>query len=305
MLDISQIRCDGGTQSRVRIDELTVSEYVEAMADPDTVFPHVVVYHDGTDYWLADGFHRLAAWERIGRSNIPVDVRKGDRRRAILHSVRAATTHGLRRSNEDKRHSVKLLLDDEEWSKWSNREIAKACVVSDHLVAEMRGLTAFSRSEDPNEVRTYTTRHGSTAKMRVAKIGGVKKEKPAELPKQVTDNAASRADVKTLAFPVPERNALAQLARDVLIDKVMELDADLVEAKATIEDLRTKNVNLTNQLAAALAGEAGTVMAGLNSELKPADIAKSRETEEQENIGSQDLAPNEQVDDIWNTEIPF
>jgi hypothetical protein len=36
------------------------------MANPKTAFPPVVVYFDGTDYWLADGFHRLAAWERIG-----------------------------------------------------------------------------------------------------------------------------------------------------------------------------------------------------------------------------------------------
>lgn len=221
MLNISQIRRDGGTQSRVKIDEVTVSEYAEAMADPDTVFPAVIVYYDGTDHWLADGFHRVAAWERIGRNEIPVEIRLGDKRRAILHSLKAATAHGLRRSNEDKRHSVKMLLEDEEWSQWSNREIAKACVVSDHLVAEIRGLTAFSRSEDPNTVRKYRSRHGSTAKMRIRKVGGIKKEKAAELPEVETHNAASRADVKVSAFPIPERNALAQLTHDVLIDKVM------------------------------------------------------------------------------------
>jgi phage gp37-like protein len=306
-LHISQIRRDGGTQSRVKNDEATVAEYAEVMSINVNNFPAVVVFFDGTDHWLADGFHRLAALERIGRtSDFPVHIFKGDRRSAILHSVRSNTTHGLRRSNEDKRHSVKMLLEDEEWALWSNREIAKKCAVSDHLVAEVRtALTAYSRSEDPDTARTYTTRHGSTAKMRVAKIGGVKKEKAAELPEKVTDNAASRADVKVSAFPIPERNALAQLTHDVLIDTVIGLSADLVEARATIEDLRTKNVNLTTQLEAALAGKAGTVMAGLHAQPMHADVAKSREPEEHESFGSQDLAPNEQVEDIWKMEIPF
>jgi ParB-like nuclease domain len=302
-LDISLIRRDGGTQSRVKIDEATVAEYAEAMSDETRPFPPVSVFYDGTDYWLADGFHRLAAWERIGRSDIPVNIRPGDRRRAILCSVVANTLHGLRRSNEDKRHSILMLLEDDEWSKWSNREIAHKCAVSDHLVAEVRTtLTAYSRSDDPNEVRIYKTRHGNTAKMRVAKIGGVRKQKAAELPEEVTYNAASCADVKVLAFPIPERDALAQLTHDELIDKVMALSADLVEARATIEGLRTKNVNLTTQLEAALAGDAGTVMAGLHAQLKHADIAKSGNTEEHESFGTQDLAPN---DDIWNMEIPF
>ena len=127
MLDISQIRRDGGTQSRVKIDEVTVSEYAEAMANPDTVFPPVVVYCDGTDYWLADGFHRVAAWERIGRSDIPVDIRRGDQRRAILHSLAANAANGLRRTNDDKRRAVLTLLEDPEWSQWPQGKIADTC----------------------------------------------------------------------------------------------------------------------------------------------------------------------------------
>ena len=36
--------------------------------------------------------------------------------------------HGLRRSNADKRRAVLTLLNNEEWAKWSAREIAKACL---------------------------------------------------------------------------------------------------------------------------------------------------------------------------------
>ncbi|MCU4654354.1 hypothetical protein N8I71_16055 [Roseibacterium sp. SDUM158016] len=120
MLEITEIRTDGGTQSRVALCEETVSQYAEAMEDPNTVFPPVIVYFDGVDHWLADGFHRFAAWERIGRTDIPADVRKGDRRQAILHSVAANTRHGLRRTNDDKRRAVLMLLKDAEWTQWSD-----------------------------------------------------------------------------------------------------------------------------------------------------------------------------------------
>lgn len=179
-VDISKIRRDGGTQSRAEINEETVTEYAEAMADPDTVFPPITVYFDGRDYWLADGFHRLAAWERIGRTDIPAEIRQGDRRRAILHSCSANAAHGLRRTNADKRRAVRTLLEDDEWAAWSDREIARRCRVSDHTVAKYRaeilGLTANLRSEQ----RTYTTKHGTAATMNTANIGKQSAEIPAE-----------------------------------------------------------------------------------------------------------------------------
>lgn len=135
---IDKIRIDGGTQSRAAINEATVAEYVEAMADPNTVFPPVIVYFDGREYWLADGFHRLAAWAQIGRTDIPTEIRQGDRRAAILHSVAANSTHGLRRTNDDKRRGVLTLLEDAEWGNWSDREIARRCAVSHTYVAHIR-----------------------------------------------------------------------------------------------------------------------------------------------------------------------
>ena len=64
------------------------------------------------------------------------------------------------------------LLQDAEWSHWSNREIAKHAKVDGKTVARLRdeitpGVTAEIRSED----RTYNTKHGTTAKMNTAAIG--------------------------------------------------------------------------------------------------------------------------------------
>jgi hypothetical protein len=140
---ISQISTDGGTQMRAGLDDATVFEYTQSMiaAQGWGTFPAVVAYHDGAAYWLADGFHRVAAFRDAfpdGSKTIPVEVRAGTRRDAVLHAAGANAQHGLRRTNQDKRRAVETLLRDEEWAAWSDGTIAKACAVSDRFVSGVR-----------------------------------------------------------------------------------------------------------------------------------------------------------------------
>lgn len=74
------------------------------------------------------------------------DIRQGKKRDAILYSVGANASHGLRRTNEDKRRAVMLLLEDDEWKLWSNREIARRCTVSYQLVNDIRKELSLSDS---------------------------------------------------------------------------------------------------------------------------------------------------------------
>lgn len=164
--DISLIRVDGGTQSRSSLYQNVVDDYASAIGD-GAQFPPVVVFHDGSDHWLADGFHRFHAHKKLGLVEIDADVRQGTRRDAILYSVGANESHGLRRTNEDKRRAVLTLLNDPEWVKWSDREIARQCAVGNKFVGDIRRtLTVSEHSE-----RTYTTKHGTIAAMDTAAIG--------------------------------------------------------------------------------------------------------------------------------------
>src|SRR5690625_1157178 len=122
-IKLSRIKIDGGTQPRVETDQQLVDEYSEAMKNGDE-FPPVDVYKDENRYWLADGFHRFYASKDVGFLDITAIVHDGGKRDAILHSVGANGNHGKRRTNDDKRKAVKTLLNDEEWSQWSDREIA-------------------------------------------------------------------------------------------------------------------------------------------------------------------------------------
>lgn len=137
LIDLQKIRLDGGTQPRAALDKDLIQEYAAAMVDGDE-FPPVVVFYDGTAYWLADGFHRFHAAHRIGRKEIRAEVRQGTQRDAVLHSVGVNAAHGKRRSNADKRRAVMTLLADAEWAEWSDREIARRCKVSHQFVNNVR-----------------------------------------------------------------------------------------------------------------------------------------------------------------------
>ena len=156
----SAIKIDGGTQMRAHLDPATVEEYADAMTDAGWgKFPPIIAYYDGNDYWLADGFHRLAAFRSIANYSdalIPADVRSGTRRDAILHAAGANASHGLRRTNADKRRAVETLLRDEEWAKWSNMEIARRCNVSEGTVRNIRGDL-----ERTSQITKSDQRHGA------------------------------------------------------------------------------------------------------------------------------------------------
>lgn len=114
-----------------------VDDYCFAMIE-GARFPPLVVFYDGQDYWLSDGFHRLQAAKLIELELIDCEIRQGTRRDAILFSVGANSQHGLRRNNADKRRAVETLLSDPEWSRWSDHEIARRCSVSQPFVSKLR-----------------------------------------------------------------------------------------------------------------------------------------------------------------------
>lgn len=134
---LSKLRLDGGTQPRVALDEETVGEYADAIAD-GAQMPPLKVMFDGSTYWLYDGFHRFFGHKEAGEAKARCEITQGTRRDAVLASLGANDTHGLRRSNADKRRAVEIALADEEWRELSDREIAKLCHVSHTHVAEVR-----------------------------------------------------------------------------------------------------------------------------------------------------------------------
>lgn len=219
---ISQIRTDGGTQARQGLDVLVVGEYAHEMKE-GAVFPALTVFYDGDAYWLADGFHRLAAAKAVGQVVISCDVRQGTRRDAVLFACGANATHGLKRSDDDKRRAVLALLNDSEWRQWSDREIARRCNVSAPFVGKLRAEAAptvnvYSNggSNGVGDVRTYE-RNGKTQTMSTNGIG-----KAATIPTERHGTASSSKPdpdpwLKNQLAAIDEEVASCELATDPIM----------------------------------------------------------------------------------------
>ena len=151
---IEKIRTDGDVQSRERISD----EYVDELADlikAGTKLPPIDVYNDGTDIWVSDGFHRLHAHLKANKRTIRCDVKKGTKAAAMLASCAANQSHGLRRTNADKRRSVELTLKLQPG--WSDQAIAN------HAGVHVNTFAKATEGRPSGEERTERTqRQGET-----------------------------------------------------------------------------------------------------------------------------------------------
>ena len=176
-IDPKLISTDCGTQSRIEMNESVIAEYAEAMERGDE-FPAILVFFDEGRYRyiLVDGFHRYYAHIRA-RPNDPIlaEQRLGTVEDAIWASLAANKSHGLRRSNADKRNAIaKALLHPKGVNK-SNRQIANHVGVTDKTVAVIRCELELSAEIPQIESRTVQ-RGDQTYQQNVTQIG--KKAKP-------------------------------------------------------------------------------------------------------------------------------
>lgn len=281
-INIADIRVDGGTQSRAAIDRGVVSDYADAIKDGAT-FPPITVFFDGRSYWLGDGFHRYEAYAAAQVYDVPADIRQGTQRDAILFSVGANASHGLRRTNDDKRRAVLTLLNDPEWSKWSDREVARQCGVSNRFVSNLRPSVNGSQMEAERTV----TRNGTTYQQNTANIGTSSKadqiapepETPA-LPEAVAPEPApaSNADQEP-AEPIDpaeakERREIARMPDEAKADEIIGLRADLRDEKAKNARLKKERDDLSSRLAEALATDQGRTISLLQKQLQAAKFSR-------------------------------
>lgn len=133
-------RKDGGTQQRKRISFKLIDEFADDMREGRWHWeqhPLPVVFYDGQNYWLGDGFKRCYAAEKAGLDQIPVELRQGTLQDAIWFSASANREHGQRRSNEDKRQAAITALRHPTARTMSDREIADHVGVSHEFVSRI------------------------------------------------------------------------------------------------------------------------------------------------------------------------
>jgi len=125
-------------QPRLKIRWDVIEEYAQLMED-GVIFPPIDVFLIDEKYFLVDGYHRKYAAERTNKREINCVVHLGGLRDAHLFSCQVNSVHGMPRTREEKRRAVERVINDPEWEKFSSREIARVCGVSNHFVDGMRG----------------------------------------------------------------------------------------------------------------------------------------------------------------------
>ena len=177
-MDITNIgSSNGDLVQSVMIEEITVdpkivdrandrlnSEIVQTYADymeDGAEFPPIDIVDDGDTLWLVDGQLRLEAVKELGQPTISAKITRGNRRDALLMScgTNATEKHGKQLTNGDREYKVLQMLEDEEWSKLSDREAANVCHVPKKLVRKIRDLTPDMRSERIEYYKRQRAKH--------------------------------------------------------------------------------------------------------------------------------------------------
>ena len=255
-LPLDNIRLDGGTQPRVQINWDVVHEYAERMRAGDH-FPPVDAYFDGKDHWPSDGFHRIHAAREAEKPTVQAQVCEGTLDDALWISLGSNKNHGLRRSNEDKVHSVEQALRTR--PHLSDRAIAEHVGVSHEMVRKHRLSTVDSHSTvQVGQSTERTGRDGRT--INTANIGKTQPapaagppldpdDIPLDLPGATTNtaataNAAPAAEVVTdrVGRPIEGKAADAFRRRhemQALVLAVMKVKSTVLKAVEAKDPLYT------------------------------------------------------------------
>jgi FtsZ-binding cell division protein ZapB len=252
MFNIEAIRIDKGTQSRVAISQDTVDDYARQM-DDGAKFPPVIVFHDGLEYYLADGFHRYFANVKLKNKGIAADIINGTLREAILYSLKANKAHGLRPSNEDKRNAVIKMLNDHEWKEWSDREIARHCGVSHVFVAKMRKEVAGGEVQS---TRKFKNKAGNVSTFTNRPAPEPEPEAPAYDEKQEMMDAllaeneklAEQLAIATIDGTAEDKDLATTLITDQK-EEIRLLKIELVALKKSRDMFQSENAQLKKQVA--------------------------------------------------------
>ena len=196
VLSLDQLVTDAGTQVRSAIDDEVVDEYVQALAD-GAQFPPVVVFRADGAEMLADGYPRVFAYRKAGRSEIPADVYHGTREDALWFALGANRAHGQRLSGADKRRAIELAY--RAWPDLSQVRIAAQVGCAQRYVGEVRAqLKATFKLPDrvvgvDGRLRA-ATRPASSSRRKPSPCSDAAADSPAP----IAGDGGSRLDVDSL-----------------------------------------------------------------------------------------------------------
>jgi len=202
-------------------------------------------------YLIGDGLHRSLANKENNCRAIQAEIKEGGYEEALKYALTANSTHGLRRSNADKRRCVMVAV--KQWPKMSNAQLAEIAGVSGRYVGEIRGEMETSKMVP--KITERTTKSGRT--IDTAPIGSTLTRSESNPPKvkKLTDDTG---------WEIPE-SLHALWHRDV---ELGELSQQISSIKCIIEKAQENKDPLFNQV------NHTSIIADLKSAWKAIDVGR-------------------------------
>ena len=194
-LPIDKIDIRDQYQIRFHLDETRVNEYAELMKD-GVQFPPILVGefvgYRGPDpdptYFLLDGFHRLEAAKRAGKTAMIVNVAQvHSQSDKIETALRANSQHGLPLTTEERRRAVAFLIQLNPGE--TLQKLARRCGVSKSTVARIRDELSQMGKLDLNGTTT-----GEDGKQRKQKYDKRKEPEPTSEPEPEEENNMAKCE---------------------------------------------------------------------------------------------------------------
>lgn len=266
-VNINAIRIDGGTQARASLNESIVAEYADNLA----ALPPIILFYDGSDYWLADGFHRYHAYRRANKASIAAGVREGTCQDAKLFAAGANGDHGLRRTNEDKRRAVEMVLGIADCDGWSDTKIANHCAVSVPFVSAIRRPEVAEKQQQHRKASAEKKAPDRNPITPLSKAGDSKAPKS----KPKADPPIDPSETQQLREQFEEQGANLRevLAENEAMGKIVEADDKLAAAVAEIKRL-TELVRVLEERNAGLMNEKNAAIRSAKSWQRKAEAAE-------------------------------
>lgn len=162
---LDAIAFDAGTQIREALDQHVVTDYADAMTS-GAVFPPIVLFHDGTQYYLADGFHRFMAAQRNQFREIDADVQPGTKDDALWFALGANKFHGKQLTRADKTNAIQIAR--ERWPEKMQREVAEQVGCHPSLVSAV--YARYANTTPSEAVLTGRQRKTAEAKASIREL---------------------------------------------------------------------------------------------------------------------------------------
>ena len=223
-LPIEKIRIDGDTQPRADINKNAVEEYASLISEK-VLMPPVIVYFDGKEYWLVDGFHRYFSHKKLGLTEMLVDIRNGTLREAQFFSKGAHNGRGLGHNSKDYEYIILSMVSDKEWGQLSNRALGKHVGISAMTVGRIKKKADVQQSP-----KKKTIRKGKEHTVDTTNIGTIAK------PTEVEQLQQKIKELTSTVNEVVEENT--QIKDQIAIGSWDASDIEKIDVEETIKDLR-------------------------------------------------------------------